>query len=100
MKREIFMPSELKIFIFSINFRIFSIKRQGGDVMILERIKLLCEEKNISVGQLENLLEFGNGTIRKWETVSPSVHKLQKVAKFFNVSLDYLVNDETQNKAG
>lgn len=93
MRRGIFMPFKLKIFIFSFNFRIFSIKRQGGGVMILERIKLLCEKKNISIGQLENLLEFGNGTIRKWDSVSPSVHKLQKVAEFFNVSLDYFVEE-------
>lgn len=59
--------------------------------MILERIKELCDKNSVSVTQLENYLKFGNGTIRKWADVSPSVHKLQKVAEYFHVPVDYFL---------
>lgn len=59
--------------------------------MILKNIKNLCQKSGISIKQLEINLNFGNGTIYKWDEVSPSVANLQKVAKYFKVSLDYLV---------
>ncbi len=59
--------------------------------MILENIKNLCKKSGISIKQLETNLNFGNGTIYKWDEVSPSVANIQKVAKYFNVSLDYLI---------
>lgn len=59
--------------------------------MIYEQIKALCKEKKISVNQLEKELGFGGGTIYKWQTVSPSVANLQKVADFFNCTLDKLL---------
>jgi hypothetical protein len=36
-------------------------------------------------------MEFGNGTIHRWDKVQPTADKLIKVAQFFNVSLDYLL---------
>lgn len=59
--------------------------------MLLKNIKNLCKKSGISIKQLEINLNFGNGTIYKWDEVSPSVANLQKVAKYFKVSLDYLV---------
>lgn len=57
---------------------------------ILERIQLLCKEKNINPSRLEEELGFGNGTIYKWDKSSPNTDKLAKVADYFDVSLDYL----------
>lgn len=59
--------------------------------MLLKNIKNLCKKSGISIKQLEINLNLGNGTIYKWDEVSPSVANLQKVAKYFKVSLDYLV---------
>ncbi|MCD8382273.1 MAG: helix-turn-helix domain-containing protein [Clostridiales bacterium] len=58
---------------------------------LVEKIKTLCAEKNITVAALERRLDFGNGTIRKWDNAFPSGDKLAKVAQFFNVSVDYLL---------
>jgi transcriptional regulator with XRE-family HTH domain len=40
---------------------------------------------------LERKMDFGNGTIRRWDTTTPSGDKLLKVADYFNVSVDYLL---------
>ena len=45
----------------------------------------------ITISQLEKELGFSNGSISKWEKVSPSVDKVQKIAKYFGVTTDYLL---------
>lgn len=58
--------------------------------MILEKIRELCKQKKITPCELEKILGFGNGTIGRWNKSQPSIDKAMKVAKYFNVSLDYL----------
>lgn len=57
---------------------------------ILENIQILCKERNMSIPKLEKELSFGNGAIYKWEKSSPTIDKLQQVANYFNVSLDFI----------
>lgn len=59
---------------------------------IVERIKSLCENQGITISFLEKKLGLGNGTIRRWDNTLPSGSKLNDTAKYFNVSIDYLVN--------
>ena len=59
--------------------------------MIFENVEKLCSRKQMSVTKLERELGFGVNTIRKWETSSPTVANLQKVAKYFNVTIDSLL---------
>lgn len=61
------------------------------------RIKNLANEHEISLTVLESKLGFGNGTITKWDKTTPNADKLSKVAKFFGVSMDYLLNGVDQN---
>lgn len=61
---------------------------------MVDKISMLCNERNISIGKLENILGFGNGTIWKWKKSSPSVDKLKAVADYFGVTLDYLLTKE------
>lgn len=61
--------------------------------MLIERIKLLCKEKNISIRKLEQEAGLSSGSIGKWLKSSPSLDALQKIARFFGVSLDYLVGN-------
>lgn len=58
---------------------------------LVERIKSLCTEKKITVTELERKLNFANSSIRKWDTQSPSAERLNKVADYFDVSVDYLL---------
>lgn len=58
---------------------------------IYSRIRELCKARKITVRKLEEVLGFGNSSINKWRgTVSPSIDKIIEVAKYFNVSVDYL----------
>ena len=61
--------------------------------MILENVKRLCKQKQTSIWALEKALGIGNGTISKWETSSPSVDKLKRVADYFGVTVDDLLRE-------
>lgn len=62
------------------------------ETVLYQRIKELCARSNITISRLESELGFGNSSIKKWEkTSSPSIDKILKVAKYFNVSIDYLL---------
>ncbi|HDR6285644.1 TPA: helix-turn-helix transcriptional regulator [Bacillus cereus] len=65
---------------------------------LVTTIKNLCAQRTIALSALERDLEFGNGTIRRWDKTSPSAEKLQKVADYFNVTTDYLLGREQLNK--
>lgn len=58
---------------------------------LVQKIKMLCDEKKISIAELERKLDFANSSIRKWDERTPGVDKIQKVADFFDVSTDYLL---------
>lgn len=58
---------------------------------LVNTIKGLCAQRKIALSALERDLEFGNGTIRRWDKTSPSAEKLQKVADYFHVTTDYLL---------
>lgn len=62
-----------------------------------ERIKILCVSRDISFPKLESALGFGSGTILKWDKVSPTLSKLQKVAEYFDVSVSWLIEEETKS---
>ena len=79
---------------------------------VYERIESLRKERKISQGNLEKELGFSNGSISKWKTSMPKPERLQKIADYFGVSVDYLmtgkekeggekyyINDETASIA-
>ncbi len=61
-------------------------------------IKRIKEISPISIKKLEETLGFGNGTISKWDKSSPKADKIITVAKYLNVSIDYLLTGNQQNK--
>lgn len=61
---------------------------------LLGRVLELCDKENLSVAALERECGLGNGTIKKWANAVPSGDRLNKVAKRFGVTLDYLVNGD------
>lgn len=64
---------------------------------IKERIRSLARERGMSLPALESELGLGNSTISKWANSAPNTDKLNKVAKYFGVTLDYLVNGVTSS---
>lgn len=63
-----------------------------------ERLRYLRKEKGWTQGELASLLNYGYTAISNYESGrnEPSIKDLKKIAKVFNVSMDYLicVNDE------
>ena len=57
-----------------------------------DRVKKLAQERGISLPALEAELGFGNSTIVKWDKSTPNADKLNAVAKYFDVTMDYLLN--------
>lgn len=62
---------------------------------VYERIENLRKSRGISSqGKLEKELGFSNGSISKWKTSMPTPERLQKLADFFGVSVEYLITGE------
>lgn len=60
--------------------------------IIFTRIKELCVENDITVNKLESELGMSQYSIGRWKNAtSPTIDKVSKIAKYFNVSIDYLV---------
>lgn len=61
-------------------------------VTAFERIEELRKSAGLSQGKLEKELGFSNGSISKWRNSTPKYDRLQKIADYFNVSVDFLMN--------
>lgn len=62
--------------------------------MIYSNVKKICDERKISIASLERAIGLGNGTISGWRKSSPRVDILKKVTDYFEVSLEYFLDDE------
>lgn len=58
---------------------------------IVKRIRSLASDKKITIAELERKLNLANSSIRKWDERTPGIDKVQKVADYFQVPIDYLV---------
>lgn len=61
-----------------------------------EIIKNLAMSRKISIAELERTLDLSNGSISKWAKSSPNSEHLTKIADYFDVSVDYLLDREKQ----
>lgn len=68
-------------------------------MLTYDRIKMLCKQKGVTVTGTEKELGFARGSLCKVETNKPSMEKVQKLAHFFNVSVEYLTTGEEKNDA-
>lgn len=67
--------------------------RREGNV-ILNKVKALCAEKNISIAKLEKECGIGSGTICAWDKSLPRIDTLQKVARYFNKPIEYFLEED------
>ena len=61
---------------------------------MVERINKLIAQYGggLTITELERRLGFSRGSIAKWDISLPNIERVDKVAKFFGVSIDYLLN--------
>ncbi|HEM5195289.1 TPA: helix-turn-helix transcriptional regulator, partial [Streptococcus suis] len=55
------------------------------------KIKELCKKRGISLNKLEEELGFSRNTIYSMKSKKPNAERLQEIADYLNVSLDYLL---------
>lgn len=65
---------------------------------LVENIRALCSSRNTTLIGLEREIGLGRGTLRNWDTYSPSIDKVQKVANYFHVPIGYLVGESSSTK--
>ncbi|GEK28485.1 helix-turn-helix domain-containing protein [Furfurilactobacillus siliginis] len=58
---------------------------------LYQRIKDLADLHHISLAQVERDLNFSNGIISTWKTGKASSDKVAAIAKYFDVTTDYLL---------
>ncbi|MDR2833484.1 MAG: helix-turn-helix domain-containing protein, partial [Streptococcaceae bacterium] len=63
---------------------------------LFERIKKLSDKRGISIQKLSSDLGFSDNLIYQWKNSSPKADRLQKVADYFHVSVDYLLGRDEQ----
>lgn len=64
-----------------------------------ERLNSLIKSRGLSQRKVEIELGFSNGAISKWKKYSPNAEKVQLLAKYFNVSFDYLMTGEEKESS-
>lgn len=65
---------------------------------LVDRIKIICKEKNTSMNALEGELGFGNGTLRRWDERTPGADRLLILANRLEVSVDWLLTGKESNE--
>lgn len=59
--------------------------------VIVESIKKLCKDNNITVSQLEKETGMSQGLVSKWKDKIPSLDKIVDIANYFNVTIDEVI---------
>lgn len=67
----------------------------------VEQIQEVLNEKNISAGQMMKDLGFSSGLFSQWKSgkQNPSLSKLEKIAEYLGVTVEYLRKSELRDKA-
>lgn len=65
-----------------------------------QKLKALRIRKGLSMEALANILGIGKTTVAAWESGKsvPSVEKLREITKFYNISTDWIFENELQEK--
>lgn len=58
---------------------------------IFQRVKDLATDHGLSIAELERKLNFSPNTLYKLKSQKPSIDRIEAIAKYFNVSTDYLL---------
>lgn len=67
---------------------------------IYDKIKELCKKKGVSVSGVERELGFARGSLCKIDKNKPSGDRIRRLANYFDVPLDYFVEDVKVQNSG
>lgn len=60
------------------------------------KVKILCEQRGISIRKLEKDLDIANGSVNKWDKVMPSGDKIMALSSYFGVEPNYFFTDDDE----
>lgn len=66
---------------------------------LYESVKKVAKEKGYSINRLEQELGFPRSYIGKFKKITPGTDKIQKIADFLGVSVEYLTTGEEKQPA-
>lgn len=78
------------------NYRVNTL--MGENFNFYERLKTLAKNRGISIKQMERDLHLAENSAKKWKDSMPGSVALTKLADYFGVSTDYLLDRESENK--
>lgn len=65
--------------------------------MFYETLKSLASKNKKSFNQIEKDLGYGKNTLYNYKKQNPTQERLVEIAKYFNVSVDYLLGNKETN---
>ena len=71
-------------------------KKRRWKLLLYDNIKKICLEKKIAISEMERDLGFPRSYVCKWNENEPGIRKVQKVADYLRVSIEYLLEDNQE----
>lgn len=62
---------------------------------LLDRIKFLSQQKNLSLAEIERKADLAKTSIYSWKTKIPNGKALEKIADILDTNVDYLLGRST-----
>ena len=69
------------------------LKDEPNEMNLYTKIRNLCEERQMSIAELERAAGIGNGVIRKWNSASPTLRTVGAVADVLGVTFTDLLKN-------
>lgn len=66
------------------------------NIKIFDRIEEKAKKKGISINALEKQAGISIGSTYKWNTVSPTIKNIAKVAEVLDCTIDELINEKQE----
>lgn len=66
--------------------------------MLYEKIKVAAKAKGIAISEIERVCNFSQGSICKWNEVSPAFDKVVSVAKCLEIPISELAEVKEESK--
>ena len=67
------------------------------DTNIYKNIQTLCNEKNLTIAEVERKADISNGSIRRWSDSYPNIDKVARVAEVLNTTLEFIFFGKIKN---
>lgn len=65
--------------------------------MFYSKLEQLCKKNNLKITNFVQIIGMGNGNVTRWKHGAiPNSEHLKKIADYFHVSTDYLLNEDEE----